>query len=150
MPIHFVRRQSFIVAIGFFFVCSLLAASGLAAAPRVLPAGQTPKDVRLGDLKDLDGYFPFTPARSPEDWNRRAEQVRRQILVSQGCGHAPTTSRRVRQVERVRLPSSRSTAKLSPLGPAVCSVRRTSPQLPGILTPHGHWANSRFFDAGEA
>jgi alanine-glyoxylate transaminase/serine-glyoxylate transaminase/serine-pyruvate transaminase len=33
-----------------------------AAAPRVLPAGQLPDDHRLEPLKDLDGYFPFTPA----------------------------------------------------------------------------------------
>ena len=34
-----------------------------AESPRVLPAGQLPQDKRLGPLKDLDGYFPFTPLR---------------------------------------------------------------------------------------
>ena len=33
-------------------------------APRVLPAGTLPNDVRLKPLKDLDGYFPFTPPTS--------------------------------------------------------------------------------------
>ena len=36
-----------------------------AEAPRVLPAGQLPQDKRLGPLKDLNGYFPFTPCSTP-------------------------------------------------------------------------------------
>jgi dienelactone hydrolase len=60
-----------------------------AAAPRVMPEGQVPPDVRLGPLVDLDGYFPFRPARSLDEWNQRAEQLRRQILVSQGLWPMP-------------------------------------------------------------
>ena len=57
---------------------------GWAAAPRVLPEGQRPDDVRLGPLKDLDGYFPFVPVESREAWAQRAERVRRQLRVSLG------------------------------------------------------------------
>src|SRR5690242_8419026 len=49
-----------------------------------------PRDVRLEPLKDLDGYFPFTPPASKADWEVRAERVRRQILVSQGLWPMPT------------------------------------------------------------
>src|SRR5687768_1515092 len=52
-----------------------------ASGPRVLPEGETPKDVRLGELKDLNGYFPFQPPASLDEWNKRAEEVRRRILV---------------------------------------------------------------------
>ena len=30
-------------------------------------------DSRLGELKDLSGYFPFKPSESPEEWRERAE-----------------------------------------------------------------------------
>ncbi|MHB8901181.1 MAG: hypothetical protein ACYC6Y_20725, partial [Thermoguttaceae bacterium] len=48
--------------------CALLLAllvaaapSARAEAPRALAPGETPADVRLGDLKTLNGYFPFAP-----------------------------------------------------------------------------------------
>ena len=68
----------------FLSVLTILATGAFADAPRVLPAGKLPSDTRLQPLKDLDGYFPFTPPTSKADWSKRAERVRRQILVSQG------------------------------------------------------------------
>ena len=62
----------------------------LAAGPRALSEGEVPKDARLAPPKDLNGYFPFTPSKSTEDWAKRAERVRRQILVSQGLWPMPT------------------------------------------------------------
>ena len=43
-----------------------------ADGPRVLPEGKQPNDIRLQPLKDLDGYFPFTPPVSKEAWAKRA------------------------------------------------------------------------------
>src|SRR5436309_13786453 len=69
--------------------------SGLAAegikmpGPRVLEEGKLPDDSRLGPLKKLDGYFPFTPPKSREQWEERAEQVRRQMLVATGLWPMP-------------------------------------------------------------
>src|SRR5882672_4274696 len=68
----------------------LTAVAVAAAAPRALPEGKLPDDVRLQPLKDLDGYFPFTPPTSKEAWEKRAERVRHQILVSQGLWPMPT------------------------------------------------------------
>ena len=62
----------------------------LLTAPRVLPEGKLPNDVRLEPLKDLNGYFPFTPPSSKTEWEKRAERVRQQILVSQGLWPMPT------------------------------------------------------------
>ena len=72
---------------------SLRSAQPLAAAeiPRVLPAGQLPKDARLGDLKDLNGYFPWTPSPTAAEWDQRSADVRRQILVA--CGLWPMPAR---------------------------------------------------------
>ena len=75
-------------------VCSLavLAFTFLAHAdgPRALPEGTLPNDVRLQPLKDLDGYFPFTPPVSKDAWAKRADRVRRQILVAEGLWPMPT------------------------------------------------------------
>lgn len=65
---------------------ALDAAVALADAPRVLPAGQLPKDARLELLKDLDGYFPFTPPATKEEWDARAERIRRRVLSSRRAG----------------------------------------------------------------
>ena len=128
----------------------------VAAGPRVLSEGQLPNDVRLKSPKDLDGYFPFLPAKSPEDWTRRAERVRRQILVSQGLWPMPTKTplnavvhgrieRDNYTVEKVyfeSLPGFHVTGNLyRPKG--------KSGKLPGVLCPHGHWDQGRFMDQGE-
>ena len=60
-----------------------------ADAPRVLEPNKTPQDARLGKLKDLNGYFPFTPSPNKEAWEARAQQVRRRILVSTGLWPMP-------------------------------------------------------------
>src|SRR3982750_1318001 len=62
----------------------------LVAGPRALPEGKLPNDSRLEPLKDLDGYFPFTPPSSKAEWEKRADRVRRQILISQGLWPMPT------------------------------------------------------------
>ena len=69
-----------------YFV-ALLGVELPADAPRALPNGEVPNDRRLEPLKDLNGYFPFTPSASPAAWQDRAERVRRQMLVS--CGLWP-------------------------------------------------------------
>src|SRR5262245_30585946 len=61
-----------------------------AGAPKALPEGKLPNDSRLEPLKDLDGYFPFKPPATKEAWDKRAERVRRQILISQGLWPMPT------------------------------------------------------------
>ena len=62
----------------------------LLASVAALRAGTLPDDRRLQPLKDLKGYFPFTPPRSKAEWDKRADYVRRQILVSQGLWPMPT------------------------------------------------------------
>jgi dienelactone hydrolase len=126
-----------------------------AEAPRALPPGKAPKDVRLEPLKDLDGYFPFTPAKSLEQWAGRSERVRRQLLVCLGLWPMPTRTplnavihgkidRGDYTVEKVffeSMPGSFVTGNLyRPKG-------KNGPR-PGVLSPHGHWADGRFHDAG--
>ena len=56
---------------------------------RVYPDGQRPEDRRLEGLKDLNGHFPFSVPDSAEAWQRRAEELRRRVLVSTGLWPMP-------------------------------------------------------------
>lgn len=128
-----------------------------AAVPSAFKDGATPQDVRLGALKDLNGYFPFTPSASPEEWKQRAEAVRRQVLVSCGLwpmpARPPVTAHIHGKVERddytVEKVSFESHPGLYVTGslyrPATANGKR-----PAVLCPHGHWASGRFHDHGEA
>jgi dienelactone hydrolase len=144
--------------LGAALILSLVLGEALAKAdvPRVLPAGAKPKDRRLEPLKDLNGYFPFKPSATPEEWAARAERVRRQTKVATGLWPMPAKTaanavvhgkidRPDYTIERVYFesyPGFYVTGNLyRPKG-------RTG-KLPGVLCPHGHWANGRFYDAGE-
>ncbi len=126
-----------------------------ADAPRALPGGKLPNDVRLGALKDLDGYFPFTPSATAEDWQARAALVRRELSVALGLWPMPQKTPlhaviygKIEQpgyaVEKVyfeSLPGFFVTGSLyRPTG--------RSGKIPGVLCPHGHWPDGRFTDAG--
>ncbi len=158
---------------------SFLATIAVAADLRVLPPGELPHDARLAPLKDLDGYFPFTPPASQQDWAPRAEKVRRQILVSQGLWPMPEKTplnavihgrieREDYTVEKVffesfpgffvtgnlyRPKASEGRAPACPEqspGEAGRAGARPSVRYPGVLCPHGHWPDGRFMDTAEA
>ena len=123
--------------------------------PRVLAQGQLPHDARLQPLKDLDGYFPFTPPANAAAWAKRAERVRRQILVSQGLWPMPAKTPlhpvihgKIEQddytVEKVFFESSPGFFVTGNL----YRPKGKSGKLPGVLCPHGHWNDGRFLDAG--
>src|SRR5512138_2922727 len=82
-----IRAYRFLVLLA---ACLPIASKLEAAAPRVLSAGAVPNDSRLAPLKDLNGYFPFTPPKTKEEWDARADRVRRQILVAEGLWPMPT------------------------------------------------------------
>jgi dienelactone hydrolase len=135
----------------------ILAGQMLAAAPRVLPEGKLPNDVRLKPLKDLDGYFPFTPPTSKADWEKRAERVRRQILVAEGLWPMPTKTplnavihgkidRGEYTVEKVYFESAPGFFVTGNLyRPAKIHGR-----APGVLFAHGHWKDARLSEAGDS
>jgi len=142
------------------FVCVLCVAvfqvAGVSAeSPRVLPEGKVPQDHRLEPLKDLNGDFPFVPSTSPQAWARRAERVRRQILVSQGLWPSPTRTPLNAvvhgRVDRDDYTVDRVYFESMP-GFYVTGSLYRSKQHPGrrpaVLCPHGHWANGRFYDTG--
>lgn len=114
-------------------------------------------DVRLGDLKDLDGYFPFRPPATREAWEARAAAVRQQIQVALGLWPMPTRTPlnavihgRVDQgeytVDRVyfeSLPGFFVTGNLyRPAG--------VSGKVPVVLFAHGHWKDARLSQTPDA
>ena len=128
----------------------LAAPEGLAAPPRALPAGQRPDDIRLAPQKDLNGDFPFIPPTDPPAWTRRAERVRRQILVSQGLWPMPTRTPlepvihgridlgdyTVEKVYFQSAPGSFVTGNLY-------RPKNRTGKVPGVLFAHGHWKDAR-------
>jgi dienelactone hydrolase len=138
-------------------VWTLNASDRVPAAPRALPAGQLPKDVRLEPLKDLDGYFPFTPPKSKAEWDKRAERVRRQILVSQGLWPMPTkmplnavihgkVDRGEYTVEKVFFESAPGFFVTGNL----YRPKNINGKAPGVLFAHGHWTDARFSESTDA
>jgi dienelactone hydrolase len=133
----------------------LLTGAARADVPRSLPEGQVPNDARLQPLKDLNGYFPFTPSPTKEAWAERAELVRRRILVANGLWPMPQKTpanavmhgkvdREGYTVERVFLESYPGHFVTGSL----YRPKGKSGKLPAVLCPHGHWPNGRFTDAG--
>jgi dienelactone hydrolase len=129
----------------------------MAAAPRVLPEGKLPKDNRLGPLKDLDGYFPFTPPKTKVEWEKRSERVRRQILVSQGLWPMPTKTplnavihgkidRGEYTVEKVYFESAPGFFVTGNL----YRPKNVTGKAPGVLFAHGHWTNARLSESTDA
>ncbi len=123
---------------------------------RVLPADKLPEDRRLGELKTLNDYFPFEPCASPEQWLRRAERVRRQILVAAGLWPMPTRTplRAVihGRVERPEYTVEKVYFESVPGHYVTGNLYRpkgAQGRHPAVLCPHGHWAGGRFHDAGE-
>ena len=136
-----------------FVVCCV---SSLAVADvKVLPDGRTPADKRLGAPKDLNGYFPLEVPATKEEWAKRADFVRKQVLVSQGLWPMPTkgplkpvihgkVERDDFTVERVYFESAPGFFVTGSL----FKPKGKKGPFAGVLCPHGHWNNGRFYDAG--
>jgi dienelactone hydrolase len=125
-----------------------------AAAPRVLPEGQVPNDRRLEPPKDLNGYFPFHVPESKEAWQRRAESLRRRILVATGLWPMPEKTPLDAvihgRVDREEFTVDKVSFESYP-GHHVTGLlyrpRAKSGRLPAVLCPHGH--GGRLQDYGE-
>ena len=135
-----------------------LNATATAAGPRALPQGQRPGDVRLQPPKDLDGYFPFQPPESKEVWDRRAQEVRQRILVSQGLWPTPTkadlNARIYGRIDRGDYTIEKVHFESAPgffvTGNLYRPKNLTGGKAPGVLFAHGHWADARLSRATDA
>ncbi|HBH50523.1 MAG TPA: acetylxylan esterase [Planctomycetaceae bacterium] len=136
----------------------LSAATTLCAAeiPRALPAGTLPKDSRLQPPKDLNGYFPFQPPQSKEEWAKRAELIRRRVLVSQGLWPLPTRSplnvvihgKIEKEDYTVEKAYFESVPGLYVTG-NLYRPKNVQGAVPAVLFAHGHWQDARLSEETE-
>jgi dienelactone hydrolase len=119
-------------------------------------AAEAPPDGRLGPLKDLNGYFPFTPSATREAWNQRAAALRTQMRVALGLHPLPekTPLKPIvhgkidcgeYSVEKVILESMPGFY----LTGSLYRPAKSDGKAPAVLCPHGHWANGRFYKNSE-
>src|SRR4051812_13034242 len=119
-------------------------------------AGAMPDDVRLKPLKDLNGYFPFTPPKSKAEWEKRADRVRRQILVAEGLWPMPTktplnavihgkTETPEYTVEKVYFESAPGFFVTGNL----YRPKNAKGKVPGVMFAHGHWKDARLTEETE-
>ncbi len=145
------HRSSASIVVASFFC---LAFVGIASTSHAQPP-----DARLGELKTLNGHFPFQVPESKEAWEERAERLRTNILVSAGLWPEPERTPlnavihgRIERdgftIEKVyfeSLPGHFVTGLLfRPLDGQAATVKR-----PGILCPHGHGGRMQRFSDKE-
>jgi dienelactone hydrolase len=119
-------------------------------------AAQEVIDARLGKAKTLNAYFPFTSPTSKEAWDVRRQVVREQTLVANGLwplpDKTPLKPTLHGKIERDGYTVEKVFFASYP-GHYVCgNLYRpvgASGKRPAILSPHGHWANGRFFEASD-
>jgi len=109
---------------------------------------------QIPSLRDLDSHCPFTPPKTLEDWQVRSAQLKQQLLVSLGLwplpkmepvapkiyGRLPLDGYTIEKVTFETLPGFYVTGNLYRPDPMPAG------KVPGVLCPHGHWAEARFYD----
>ncbi|SKA79603.1 Acetyl xylan esterase (AXE1) [Prosthecobacter debontii] len=115
-----------------------------------LTCGQSPRPIR-----DLNGYFPFTPAADAQAWSERRAEIEQRVRVASGLWPMPekTPLNAVvhGRVEREDYTIDRVFFESLPghfvTGSLYLPKNRTG-KIPAILCPHGHWPDGRFMDVG--
>ncbi|MCA9263476.1 MAG: acetylxylan esterase [Planctomycetales bacterium] len=118
----------------------------------ILPADYPSGDQRLGELTDLNGYFPFAPPADRRTWESRRSEVQRRILVANGLWPMPARgpvnatvhSRIDREDYSVECVYLESYPGFYVTG-SLYRPRHGNGPFPAVLSPHGHFSDGRFF-----
>jgi dienelactone hydrolase len=124
------------------------------------PAG-SPRDSRQSRPKDYNGYFPWTPPTDLATWRKRRQELREQVLVATGLWPMPAKTplhpvihgkieRNGYTVEKIffaSYPGFYVTGSL--YRPRSAHGTLAARKYAGVLCPHGHWANGRFYEASD-
>lgn len=124
---------------------------------RVLKPGEHLDDPRLGKPRTTrDEFHPWTPPKNLAEWEKTAEALRERILVATGLWPMPPKEplkpivhgkidRGDYTIEKVFFPSHPGHYVSGNL----YRPKNIKGKVPGVLCPHGHWQNGRFYDAEE-
>ena len=104
----------------------------------------------------LNDYFPMTPSANRASWEARRKELREQVLVATGLWPMPEKTP-LRPVIHGKIDRDDYTIEkvfFASFPGHYVSGNLYRPKVangthPGVLCPHGHWANGRFYDAGE-
>lgn len=130
----------------------------MASEPTTVP-DQGNQVAAAGTLKDLDGHFPFKVPADLGQWEKRAEAVRQQLRVALGIWPMPKLApiQAVRHSKHVMEGYTVENVFFESLPGFYVTGNLYLPQnieagkkIPGVLCPHGHWSEARFYDLGEA
>ena len=124
------------------------------AQTKVLEAGYT--DPRLTNVRTLNQGSNFKPYEKKDLWQRRAEYLRQQVLVAAGLWPMPEKTP-LNPVVRGRIDRGDYTVEKvyfeSHPGFFVTGnlyrPKGKSGKFPAVLSPHGHWANGRLYEASD-
>jgi hypothetical protein len=118
-----------------------------------------PDDIRLKKVWHLDEPTPFAPQyKTAAEWEKRAKELREQLLVANGLWPMPEKPP-LNAVIHGKIDRDDYTVEkvffASLPGHYVCGnlyrpKRQGEKKSPGVLCPHGHWANGRFYENSEA
>src|SRR2546425_423185 len=117
---------------------------------KVFTGGKKPTDVRLGEPKTLNGYFPFIVPKTKEAWEARRTQLREQLLVANGLWPMPEKTplnpvihgkidRDGYTIEKVYFASYPGHYVSGNL----YRPKGKPGKLAAVLSPHGHWCPNR-------
>ncbi len=152
-----VRQNTIPLLVVGLWLCCLPGGLDAGDAARVFPERKGPADRRLGPLRELGAhYHPWRPARSKKEWESQRERIRRRLLVATGLWPMPekTPLKPVihGRVEREEYTVERVFFASRPGVYVTGNLYRPKQRKPGghaaVLSPHGHWSNGRFYDAG--
>jgi dienelactone hydrolase len=117
--------------------------------------GLSAEDTRSGSLKDLNGFFPFAPPATSQEWEDRSEELKLRLLVANGLwpmpGKTPLNPVIHGKVKRLGFTVEKVYFESVP-GFFVTGLlfRPETPKpgkLPAVLCPHGH--GGRLHDLGK-
>ncbi|MCA9098001.1 MAG: acetylxylan esterase, partial [Planctomycetaceae bacterium] len=147
---------TFVLALSVAFLfASRTPVSAQSDPSRVLPAGEKPVDGRLQPLRHLrDKLHPWTPPLTLDAWKKTSQQIREQVLVSNGLWPMPQAAP-MKPVIHGKIEKDDYTIEkvffASHPGHYVCGnlyrPKNLQGKAPGVLCPHGHWANGRFYES---
>jgi len=133
------------------------AASLPAADPFQVYESTARSDSRTAAPRNLrDAYHPWVPPASREAWDAESEHIRRQLLVA--CGLWPMPEKTPLNPV-FREPVDRGDYTVTGVyfasrpghyvtGSLYRPKAESGPRA-AVLSPHGHWSNGRFYDAGD-